>query len=127
MRLKASSKIALEFYCKQLNDSFTVQSSLGNTSLRYAISLLNKDELVLSGQYAYESSTKSNYLADGNNYWLISPDAFDKSGAKVRIENVDDEGYNVVNIVYGVKTVINLKQGSLKLGEETLNDPYQIN
>ena len=43
----------MKFYCKQLNDSFTVQSSLGNASLKYAISLLNKDELVLSGQLIF--------------------------------------------------------------------------
>ena len=117
----------MKFYCKQLNDSFTVQSSLGNMSLKYAIALLNKDELVLSGQYAYGSSTKSNYLADGNNYWLISADAFDKLGAKVRTEKVNGESYDVVNVVYGIKPVINLKQGSLKLGEGTINNPYRIN
>lgn len=117
----------MKFYCKQLNDSFTVQSSLGNMSLKYAISLLNKDELVLSGQYCSGSSTKSNYLADGNNYWLISADAFDKQGAKVRIENVNGEVYDVVNVVYGIKPVINLKQGSLKQGDGTINNPYRIN
>lgn len=117
----------MKFYCKQLNDSFTVQSSLGNMSLKYAISLLNKDELVLSGQYGSGSSTKSNYLADGNNYWLISADAFDKKGAKVRIENVNGEIYDVVNVVYGIKPVINLKQGSLKQGDGTINNPYRIN
>ena len=96
-------------------------------SLKYAIALLNKDELVLSGQYAYGSSTKSNYLADGNNYWLISADAFDKLGAKVRTETVNGERYDVVNVVYGIKPVINLKQGSLKLGEGTINNPYRTN
>lgn len=117
----------MKFYCNQLNDSFTVQSSLGNTSLKYAISLLNKDELILSGQYGSGSSTKSNYLADGNNYWLISADAFDKQGAKVRIKNVNGEIYDVVNVVYGIKPVINLKQGSLKQGDGTINNPYRIN
>ena len=117
----------MKFYCKQLNDSFTVQSSLGNMSLKYAISLLNKDELVLSGQYCYGSSAKLNYLADGNNYWLISADAFEKLGAKVRIETVNGERYDVVNVVYGIKPVINLKQGSLKQGDGTINNPYRIN
>ena len=117
----------MKFYCKQLNDSFTVQSSLGNMSLKYAISLLNKDELVLSGQYRSGSSTKSNYLADGNNYWLISADAFDKQVAKVRIENVNGEVDAIVNVVYGIKPVINLKQGSLKQGDGTINNPYRIN
>ena len=117
----------MKFYCKQLNDSFTVQSSLGNTSLKYAISLLNKDELILSGLYSSGNSTKSNYLADGNNYWLISPDAFEELGAKVRNEKVNGESFNVVNVVYGVKPVINLKQGSLKHGDGTINNPYRIN
>ena len=117
----------MKFYCKQLNDSFTVQSSLGNMSLKYAISLLNKDELILSGLYSSGNSTKSNYLADGNNYWLISPDAFEELGAKVRNEKVNGESFNVVNVVYGVKPVINLKQGSLKHGDGTINNPYRIN
>ena len=116
----------MKFYCNQLNDSFTVQSSLGNTSLKYAISLLNKDELVLSGQYGYGISTKSNYLADGNNYWLISADAFDKQGAKVRTENTNAESYDAVNVVYGVKPVINLKPNSLKFGDGTINNPYVV-
>ena len=30
-------------------------------------------------------------------------------------------------LVYGIKPVINLKQGSLKLGEGTINNPYRIN
>ena len=95
--------------------------------MKYAISLLNKDELILSGLYSSGNSTKSNYLADGNNYWLISPDAFEELGAKVRNEKVNGESFNVVNVVYGVKPVINLKQGSLKHGDGTINNPYRIN
>ena len=117
----------MKFYCKQLNDSFTVQSSLGNTSLKYAISLLNKDELILSGLYSSGNSTKLNYLADGNYYWLISPDAFDERGAKVRFENFNGEGCNGVNVINGVKPVINLKANSLKFGNGTINNPYRIN
>ena len=115
----------MKFYCKQLNDSFTVQSSLGNTSLKYAISLLNKDELILSGLYNSGNSTKLNYLADGNYYWLISPDAFDE-GAKVRNETANGEDCNGANVINGVKPVINLKPNSLKSGDGTINNPYVV-
>ena len=117
----------MKFYCKQLKDSFTVQSSLGNMSLKYAIALLNKDELVLSGQYMYSEGTKSNYLYIGSSYWTMSPDAFDKQGAKSRLYYDDGESFDAVNVVYGVKPVINLKQGSLKQGDGTINNPYRIN
>ena len=115
----------MKFYCKQLNDSFTVQSSLGNTSLKYAISLLNKDELILSGLYNSGNSTKLNYLADGNYYWLISPDAFDE-GAKVKKETANGEDCNGANVINGVKPVINLKPNSLKSGDGTINNPYVV-
>lgn len=95
--------------------------------MKYAISLLNKDELILSGLYDSRNSTKLNYLADGNYYWLISPDAFDERGAKVRFENVNGEGgcYKL-NVINSVKPVINLKANFLKFGDGTINNPYTV-
>ena len=117
----------MTFLCKKIDDSFTKNSVVGNTSLKYAVSLLSKDELVLSGQYSFGSGTKRNYLYVGNSYWLISPDAYDNDGTKVRLVKSDGEQYEPVNKLAGVKPVINLKQGSLKSGKGTKDNPYKTN
>ena len=116
----------MTYLCKKINDSFTKNSVIGNTSLKYAVSLLSKDELVLSGQYSFGNGTIRNYLYVGNSYWLISPDAYDNDGAKVRLMKNDGEQYEPVNKFAGVKPVINLKAGSLKMGDGSSTNPYRI-
>lgn len=116
----------MTYLCKKINDSFTKNSVIGNTSLKYAVSLLSKDELVLSGQYSFGNGTIRNYLYVGNSYWLISPDAYDNDGPKVRLMKNEGEQYEPVNKFAGVKPVINLKAGSLKMGDGSSTNPYRI-
>ena len=112
--------------CSQKNDRFTVDDEeIGNGVLNYPISLITSDEVYLAG--GYSSTNSSYYLYTGNYYWTLSPVYFYGSDARVRFvyDDGDSHDSNVDNSV-GVRPVLNLKAGSLKMGSGTANDPYMV-
>ena len=113
--------------CKQKNDRFTVNDEkVGNGALTYPVSLIKVDEIYLAGGSTMFPNN-GYYLYNGDRYWALSPDYFGGSDAGVRV--VDDAGsansYSV-NRSYGVRPVLNLKAGSLKMGSGTATDPYTV-
>ena len=115
-------------YCSQQNDRFTVSDEVtGNGDLTYPVGLLTSDEATLAGG-KYGISNLYYYLYTGNYYWTMSPSTFDGySSSSVRyvdsIGNVDDG--SVSNSI-GVRPVLNLKSGSLKSGQGTVDNPYLV-
>ena len=113
--------------CLQQNDAFDVNDTLkGNGALKYPISLITADEVVLAG--GWNEVNYNYYLHSGNWYWTLSPGY--GSGAYAGSRFVRYDG----NIDYacnqdgnsGVKPVINLKANSLKSGDGTINNPYVV-
>ena len=113
--------------CKEQNDRFTVEDAqMGNGDLTYPVGLLTTDEAVLAG--GYQANNSGYYLYTGNYYWTMSTSFFNGNyGASVR--RVGSNGfvsYEYVNSSYGVRPVINLKPNSLKSGDGTALNPYQV-
>ncbi len=97
----------LTFYCSE-NDALTVSDEThGNTVLTYPIGLLTSDE---------------NYANGLNLDWDMSASFFDGTSAYVGINVL-----NVDNADGEVYPVINLKEGSLKSGLGTKENPFTLN
>ena len=112
--------------CKQKNDRFTVNDEkVGNGALTYPVSLITVDEIYLAGGSTMFPNN-GYYLYNGDRYWALSPFVFDGSSAYVR--GVHDDGANRSDVNYsnGVRPVLNLKAGSLKMGSGTATDPYTV-
>ena len=96
-------------------------------TLKYSICLLTTDEAVMSGIYNIQNIL--NYLNIGEDYWLLGAISFGNSGI-ARVRYLTDSGstssFRVIDEI-GVKPVINLKQGSLKSGNGTKDNPYKTN
>lgn len=113
--------------CANKNDSFTkLYDVKGNGNLKYPIGLITMDELGLAG--GYNVANNYFYLKIGVSYWTMTSCYIFENSA--RNHYVFDDGKisydNHVYIKYGVKPVINLKAGSLKSGDGTMNNPYVV-
>ena len=115
---------AMILFCKNIIDSLAVSSY--SKSLSYPIGLINEDEVLLAGGYAIKN-TKF-YLYIGNNYWTMTPYTFDGTDAIMRYLSYDGSAHiaNGVKGIRGVKPVINLKAGSLTIGDGTISNVYRI-
>lgn len=108
------------------NDSFTVYNKvIGNGALKHPIGLLSLDEAMLAGGLL---NNNSYYLYTGSNWWLMTP--LDYYGLNGHIASVNDlgraYGWTTLTSEAGVKPVINLKPGSLKRGNGTITEPYEV-
>ena len=114
--------------CTQKNDSFTTSDyNKGNANLKYAIGIINLDEVVMAG--GYSSINQKFYLYTGVWYWTLTPNVFlPSAGSGVRFINYDGLTEYAGNANYndGVKPVVNLKPNSLTSGDGTINNPYLV-
>ena len=116
----------MSLLCSNENDILIVKNtSKNNSSLKYPISLINYDEVVLAGDYGGNAIF---YLNSGYDYWSISPVAYNGTNAREHIVFKERWFQNVDNVSQqrGVKPVINLKANSLKLGDGTMDNPYTV-
>lgn len=107
------------------NNNMTLKSS-NALPLKYNIGLLNTDEVLLAG--VYNSNNSKDYLSIEKNYWLLGAISFGISGI-ARVRYLTNGGYvasSEVSEERGVKPVINLKAGSLKMGDGSSTNPYRI-
>ena len=113
--------------CSQQNDRFTVNDEVvGNGALTYPVGLLAIDEVALAGGYSRRRNS-GYYLYTGNYYWTMSPYDFDAVGAGVRNMGTDGSLDSTLTTgSHGVRPVINLKPNSLKQGDGTALNPYQV-
>ena len=112
--------------CSQKGDAFTSSDIFnGNGALKYSIGLISIDEVVIGG--GYKDGNSSYYFYSGVNYWPVSPSWFLNSASVPNI-NLTGSSYGSGKITdkIGVKPVINLKAGSLKSGDGTINNPYMV-
>lgn len=123
--------------CSNKNDSFSVNDSIyGNADLTYPIGLISKDEILLAGGWGFKNFENTNklYFNTGFEYITMSPhwagSVGSSTGNNGYIGTVSSENNvncsNHVNTILGVKPVINLKAGSLKSGDGTINNPYTV-
>ena len=123
-----TSKDLINLQCFVNRDTFTVNDKkIGNAALKYPIALTNVSEVVLAGGYERENNKYPFYI--GGFYWTMSPSFINNN--RTLVYGVYDNGMSAhahyADDVRGVKPVINLKQGSLKQGDGTINNPYRIN
>ncbi len=107
------------------NNNMTLKSS-NALPLKHNIGLLNTDEVLLAG--VYNSNNSKDYLSIEKNYWLLGAISFGISGI-ARVRYLTNGGYvasSEVSEERGVKPVINLKAGSLKMGDGSSTNPYRI-
>ena len=119
-------------YCSS-NDSFSTNSSHGNGALSYSVGTLTADEVSLAGAF-YGKENNKYYLYNGIGSLLMTPFVgsypilfFDfPMTFSTSIEENGSLGGS--NILFGnsISAVINLKQGALKSGTGTKEDPYRI-
>ena len=126
---QGTNNALIDLYCHQINDSFTVSDKIyGNGNLKYAIALLTKRETILAGSYSQDNVKF--YLYNNYYLWTLTPDGYSSDHSIIRLQEKNGRTASTAisnDVEVGVKPVINLKQGSLKLGDGTTNNPYRIN
>lgn len=111
--------------CVDQKDRFTVDSSFGNQGLTYAVGLVTADELFLAGGYGNFGYIPHHYLATDFYYQSMTPVSAGWLSSIVEINSVSINYTNSDSISY-IRPVINLKQGILKVGNGTFENPYRI-
>lgn len=113
--------------CSNQNDAFTVTAESGNKKLKYSIALSITDEAALAGGYDMTSNNRY-YLYTGFSYFNMTPIGYYDSYVRERcVMNTGGiTGCAYVYLELKVKPVINLKAGSLKFGDGTMNNPYKV-
>lgn len=114
--------------CQNKNDQFTLKVDsggtlgYGNNALDYPVGLLTSKEASL----AFDGSS-INYLNNGDQYWLLSPDNFRNDYAQVRYVVKGILIYHYVHVTYGARPAISLKQNILITGGTgEIEDPYTV-
>ncbi len=115
--VKSSSNVNPTFKCSNSGDLYKIP-----------VGLITADEVIMAG-LPNSGSTTSNYLYTGQDYWTMSP-AYATDGWD-GIYNVLSTGrfnWSVVNSVWGVRPVINLKADvTITGGDGTSTNPYIVN
>ena len=114
--------------CQDKEDQFTLKVDkggtlgYGNNALDYPVGLLTYKEASL----AYGGSS-TNYLNNGDYYWLLSPYYFSNYNADVRYVNNGNLYISPVHRAFGARPAISLKK-NIKISEGTgeIEDPYIV-
>ena len=128
-RLFISNPPSPTLKCTNTNDQFTLgTSSNGNKKLAYPVGLITADEMMLAGTTWSPGSTTF-YLYTAQEYWTMTPFRFYGTAANVwRIYAAGGVSSNSVDIVYGIRPVINLSASvTTSFGDGSATNPYRIN
>ncbi len=131
--MPTAASVNSTLFCKS-NDSFTIGNDKGNGALTYPVGSLTADEAVLAGAY-YGKANNRYYLYGGESLALMSP--FSGSAVTNYISVpvtfntliAQDGGLTAGSVFLNngsAAVAINLKQGVLKSGTGTKEDPYRI-
>lgn len=128
--------------CKNKNDRFTTNSTLGNGALTNPIALITSDEVVMGGGTGFDAATMTYikndnyylYPVNGNYwYWTMTPFVYLDGGANVGDVGRGGKfggsvGYNSVNRDFrAVRPVVSLKSDAIGGGVGTVNNPFYVN
>ena len=112
--------------CTNINDTFTVSSTLGNGKLTYPVGLLTSDEVMLAGG-EYLTANSTYYLYNGRNYWLESANYWNNAYAYMfGVSSTGDLYGELVDFMLGIRPVVSLKPGLTYSGSGTATDPYVV-
>ena len=114
--------------CAQLNDRFTITSSLGNGDLTYPVGLLTIDEANMAGGDVVNNSDNAfYYLYNGDYYWTMSPGGFGRGYSGVwRVNSTGNLATSTVNRSYALRPVISLKSDITFSGNGSMTEPFEI-
>ena len=113
--------------CQDKEDRFTLKVDsggtlgYGNNALDYPVGLLTAIEVMLA-----RNGTNTNYLNNGDKYWLMSPFGFYDDGARVRSVYYGSLDSDYVYNTYGARPAVSLST-KVKLsgkGNGTVESPY---
>ena len=121
--------------CIQINDKFSISSSLGNGNLTYPVGLITADEVSFAGGRS-DMSNSLYYLYSGTRYYTMTPmtcyDQYYYSELLIWVVEDNTYAYNgslfaeYVNSSYGLRPVISLKSDTLFTGNGTMSSPFEI-
>ena len=119
---------------KNVEDVFTVNSSIGNGALTYPVGLISSDEALLAGEGVYFSSTDTGantncFLSSNSAYWTLSPDLvfLDMISRVLFVGPTGIINSTLVHSNAGIRVVLSLQPGTNFLsGDGTVNTPYLI-
>lgn len=122
--------------CKNKNDRFTTNSTLGNGALTNPIALITSDEVVMAGGTGIDAATNtfiindSYYLFPANGdyfYWTMTPFAYAGGYANVDFMFVGgDVSKDYVNDSNAVRPVVSLKSDAIGGGNGTVGNPFYV-
>ena len=116
--------------CSQDLDKFTVSTDNGNGALTYPVGLISADEMVAAGAVYDEDGTRNTsfYLYNNQAYWMISPNYYTSSNARVFALSANGVVSNpvVTQTTYGIRPVINLSKDVILSGSGTYDDVYTV-
>ena len=115
------------FECSNSSDLYTTSgSSQGNKALQYPIGLITADEVAFAGG-VYGTNNTSYYLYTGQNYWTMSPYAYNGYAWVFRVNSTGQLDYTYVFGTGGVRPVINLKADTqFSEGNGTSETPFVV-
>lgn len=126
--IRNSEVVVPSLKCSNRADAFSVDDTLnGNAALTYPVGLLSVDEAVVAG-FNVGSASSSNYLVNGDNFWLSSPANFVdgiangyvvSSSGVISTKSISSSGYKS-------RVVINLNKGTLVSGSGISIDPFVV-
>ena len=119
----------LRLMCQDKEDQFTLKVDsggtlgYGNNALDYPVGLLTSKEAKIAG-----SGSSIDYLYIRDNYWLMSPFAFDDYGVRVSTLYYGDLSNAILyNANLGVRPAISLKKAiKISGGSGEIEDPYTV-
>ncbi len=114
--------------CAQLNDRFTITSSLGNGDLTYPVGLLTIDEANMAGGDVVNNSDNAfYYLYNGDDSWTMSPGGFGAGRSGVwNVRSAGDLRPDHVNYSRALRPVISLKSDIAFSGNGSMTQPFEI-
>lgn len=119
-----SLRTPTDLTCPDIEDRFTVSSTIGNGKLTYPIALITKPEASL-----ITTSTGSNASPIGysSGYWTMSPSEFYSYGPGIYYVGSSNPVSVTTNLAQNVKPAISLKPGiKFTGGDGSMSNPYYI-
>ena len=113
--------------CGNKNDKFTVSDTVnGNGDLDKPVGLITADEAALAGG-VHDTDNESHYLHTNQHFWMFSSSyMFSSHASMFLVGNTGGWGVHYVDIMYGLRSVINLNSDVQVTGSGSPTDPFKL-